>query len=306
MTESKQNQCFDSDESRSAQMVDPWKGIKVLLVEDNLPNQQLAVVVLRKIGVEVDVAFNGFEAIEALKKNIYNIVFMDLQMPEMDGLEATNIIRSSDSVVLDHEVIIVALTANAFSSDKKNCFKVGMNDYLSKPFTAASLEYILRKYIKVSDSSVVNSGSYEHHSQEAEPDPDELNDELNDDHFDHPVYDHSAFMERVMNDQDIMNIVLDGFLRDMPLQIEILKKLVESGDCKKAGRQAHIIKGASANVGGESLRHFAFFLEKACKNNMLELVKRQIDGIDIEFKNLTDELIKHIGEKESNRSCYGK
>jgi CheY-like chemotaxis protein len=109
------------------------RNIKILLAEDNPVNQKLALKLFEKFGYKADPVNNGHEAIEALKKNPYDIVFMDVQMPEMDGFEATEIIRSPGSGVLNYNVPIIAMTAHAMKGDEQKCIDLGMNDYLSKP-----------------------------------------------------------------------------------------------------------------------------------------------------------------------------
>jgi len=120
---------------------------KLLLVEDNVTNTIVAKAILNKFGYRVDTAENGIEAIDALKKNNYNLVFMDIQMPKMDGLTATKIIRNSDPKVLNHQVIIVAMTANAMKGDKEKCLEAGMNDYLSKPIKSITILNLLNKWL---------------------------------------------------------------------------------------------------------------------------------------------------------------
>ncbi len=109
------------------------RSIKILLAEDNAVNQKLALKLFEKFGYKADPVNNGLEAIEVLKKNPYDIVFMDVQMPEMDGFEATGIIRDPGSGVLNYNVPIIAMTAHAMKGDEQKCFDLGMNDYISKP-----------------------------------------------------------------------------------------------------------------------------------------------------------------------------
>jgi signal transduction histidine kinase/ActR/RegA family two-component response regulator len=123
---------------------------RVLLVEDNFVNQRVAVYMLGKLGHQVDVAKHGREAIEMLTRCAYDLVLMDCQMPEMDGFEATRIIRDRASGVLDHEVAIVAMTANAFPEDRAHAIASGMNDFLAKPVERSVLAGVLAKWLKPS------------------------------------------------------------------------------------------------------------------------------------------------------------
>jgi CheY-like chemotaxis protein len=120
---------------------------RLLLVEDNFVNQRVAVYMLTKLGAQVDVAKHGREAIEMLGKCAYDLVLMDCQMPEMDGFEATRIIRDPASSVLDHGIPVVAMTANAFPEDRAHALACGMNDFLAKPVDRSVLANMLKKWL---------------------------------------------------------------------------------------------------------------------------------------------------------------
>ena len=121
---------------------------RVLLVEDNFVNQRVAVYMLAKLGHRVDVAKHGREAIDMLGKSGYDLVLMDCQMPEMDGFEATRMIRDRSSPVLDHEIPVIAMTANAFPEDRTRALACGMNDFLAKPVDRPMLASMLEKWLK--------------------------------------------------------------------------------------------------------------------------------------------------------------
>jgi signal transduction histidine kinase/CheY-like chemotaxis protein len=121
---------------------------RLLLVEDNFVNQRVALYMLNKLGHRVDVARHGREAVDMLSKSAYDLVLMDCQMPEMDGFEATRIIRARNSNVLDHEIPVVAMTANAFPEDRARALAAGMNDFLAKPVDRLVLASMLAKWIK--------------------------------------------------------------------------------------------------------------------------------------------------------------
>jgi signal transduction histidine kinase/ActR/RegA family two-component response regulator len=128
-------------------------GGRLLLVEDNFVNQRVAVYMLTKLGHQVDVARHGREAVAKLSKTVYDLVLMDCQMPEMDGFEATRIIRDRSSAVLDHEVPVVAMTANAFPEDRARALAFGMNDFLAKPVDRSVLASMLAKWLKPAQKS---------------------------------------------------------------------------------------------------------------------------------------------------------
>ena len=123
-------------------------GARLLLVEDNFVNQRVAVYMLTKLGYRVDVAVHGREAIDMLGKFAYDLVLMDCQMPEMDGFEAARTIRDRSSTVLDHDVPVIAMTANAFPEDRARALASGMNDFLAKPVDRSVLAATLAKWLK--------------------------------------------------------------------------------------------------------------------------------------------------------------
>ena len=123
---------------------------RVLLVEDNLTSQLVASAMLRKIGLEVEIAGNGSEALERLRANHYDLVFMDLQMPVMDGLETTLRIRNRMENVLDPDIPIAAMTANAMEEDRMRCLGAGMNDYLTKPITMKAISELIQRWMPAS------------------------------------------------------------------------------------------------------------------------------------------------------------
>lgn len=132
--------------SLSAQKV-PQFNARVLVVEDNAINQKVAQGLLRKFGVQVEIAANGEEAIETLRNIPFDIVFMDCQMPVMDGYEATKLIRLKDSKVLNNKVPIVAMTANSMQGDQDKCISVGMDDFISKPINPNKVQEALGRWL---------------------------------------------------------------------------------------------------------------------------------------------------------------
>ncbi len=117
---------------------------RILLVEDNLVNQKLAVALLKKEEYPVDVVDNGLKAVQAVQENIYNLVLMDIQMPEMDGFEATREIRKNEKG--GRHIPIIAMTAHAMDGDRELCLNAGMDDYLSKPIDHDELFTLIRKW----------------------------------------------------------------------------------------------------------------------------------------------------------------
>ena len=121
--------------------------LRILLAEDNITNQQVALGILKKLGLRADAVANGAEAIKALETVPYDLVLMDVQMPEMDGLEATRRIRSPQSVARNREIPIIAMTAHAMQGDRAECLDAGMNDYVSKPVSPQALAETLDRWL---------------------------------------------------------------------------------------------------------------------------------------------------------------
>ncbi|MFN8673995.1 MAG: response regulator [Candidatus Sericytochromatia bacterium] len=120
------------------------KELNILVAEDNQINQKVIITLIKKLGLKVDIAINGLDVLKKIKEKSYDIIFMDVQMPEMNGIEATIELRK-----INKEIPIVALTANAMSEDKELCINSGMNDYLSKPVKLEELDNILKKYFSI-------------------------------------------------------------------------------------------------------------------------------------------------------------
>ncbi len=249
--------------------------VRILLAEDNVTNQQVAVGILKKLGLKVDVAANGVETIKALEAFHYDLVLMDVQMPEMDGIEATKAIRDPQSRVLNRQVIIVAMTAHAMQGDREKCVQAGMDDYLAKPIERPALIAVLSKWLKPKgelDQLVVSK-------------PEEKVVLINREEK-LTVFNQAAFMDRVMNDKDLARTILDGFLEDLPGQITQLKNHVAAGDARIVEQQAHKIKGASATVGGEALRAVAWAMEQAGKAGDMDAARARVSDLDAQFNAL--------------------
>jgi len=252
---------------------------RVLLVEDNLTNQQVATGILKKLGLSVEVASNGAEAIAALESGEFGLVLMDVQMPVMDGFEATRRIRCSKSPKINPRIPIIAMTAHALQSDRANCMVAGMDDYVSKPVYVKALTEVLLRWLPRSESSPI------------EPKQETL--------IDAPangpvVFDREGMTRRLMNDDELIQLVTTDFLADIPLQIEALRGFAAHQDAHGAGNKAHLIKGASSNVGGEALRAVAFEIEKAAKEGDLGFIAAHIEALELEFQRLREAMTQSI------------
>jgi CheY-like chemotaxis protein len=120
---------------------------RLLIAEDNIVNQKVALAILKKLGYQADAVSNGKEALAALRKHSYDLVLMDCQMPEMDGYEAAALIREPQSGIRNHQIPIIALTAHAMKGDRDKCLAGGMNDYISKPVKITMVAEVLEKWL---------------------------------------------------------------------------------------------------------------------------------------------------------------
>ena len=253
--------------------------VRILLAEDNITNQQVAIGILKKLGLRADAVANGAEAVRSLELLPYDLVLMDVQMPEMDGLEATRLIRDPHSAVRQHGIPIIAMTAHALQGDKERCLEAGMDDYVTKPVSPHALAEALERWLPREPAEVLANaleapGAPDTAAPAVETDPEA------------PVFDRAGMMARLMDDEDLAHAVIDGFLEDIPRQIEALRSYLGAGDTPGALRQAHTIKGASANVGGEALRAAAIEMEKAGHAGDVEALKARLPDIEFQFARL--------------------
>jgi signal transduction histidine kinase/CheY-like chemotaxis protein/HPt (histidine-containing phosphotransfer) domain-containing protein len=279
--------------------------MRILLAEDNATNRAVAQGILGKLGLTADAVVNGAEALRALAAKPYDLVLMDVQMPEIDGLEAARRIRDPRSAVLDHAVPIVAMTAHALQGDERKCLDAGMNDYVTKPVSPRALARALERWLpreaggaewsaRVESQAVPDPGP----RTAAEPPPPESQPSPPPDSP--PVFDRAGMMARLMDDEDLAGAVVRGFLEEIPNEIEMLKRCLIAGDAAGARRQAHSIKGASANVGAEALRAVAVEAEKAGQAGDLTAIMARMPDLESQYALLRDAIADMRGY-EGNR-----
>jgi len=261
--------------------------VRILLAEDNITNQQVAVGILKKLGLRADAVANGAEAVTALETLPYDLVLMDVQMPVMDGLEATRAIRNPQSAVRNHQIPIIAMTAHALQGDREKCIEARMNDYLTKPISPQALAEALDKWLPREAAAATKQAAGK--PEAAAPRSAEESET--------PVFDKAGMMIRMMGDEGMARTVIGGFLEDIPRQIEALKVYLEAGDAPSAERQAHAIKGAAANVGGETLRNLAFEMERGGKTGDLGAVTARMPELETQFARLKESMGEFLNHK---------
>ncbi|MBT3272736.1 MAG: response regulator, partial [Spirochaetales bacterium] len=268
-------------------------GAKLLLAEDNEINQQVAVESLEQEGFTVDVANNGQEVLDMLKKG-YDLILMDLQMPVMDGYEATRVIRREE---IHKGIPIVAMTADAMTGVRERVIETGMNDYVTKPFDPAELWTALVKWIEPGErvrpeASVPNRGPAE--TGVEIPEIEGLN--------------IPTGLTRVGGNRRLYRDLLVKFIRDFARSTAEIKKHLAEDDLATAERIAHTVKGASGNLGADDLQQKATTLDAALKKEKLA----EDDTIIEEYEETLKALVTAIedadlkSDEEAVQSTEGK
>jgi PAS domain S-box-containing protein len=254
---------------------------RLLLVEDTQINQLVFKGLMGKLGLEVDFAFNGIEALNILNNTVpdapYNIIFMDCQMPEMDGYETTRQIRQGLAGEYYQNITIIAMTANAMSGDREKCLDAGMNDYLTKPIALENLKNTLEKWLFNSDFIL----QIQPKSEPSQPKKRTNN---------ISVFDEETLLKYFGNDQELAAELCQLFLEDTPLYIQSMQQAFQIQDLTNVQEEAHKIKGSAGQVGGKLVSQLALEIEQAAKTQDLNLVEAKITELEMEFLNLKQAL----------------
>jgi two-component system, sensor histidine kinase and response regulator len=238
----------------------------VLVAEDNAVNQKVAVRILERLGYRADVAANGLEALEALSLIPYVAVLMDVQMPEMDGLEATREIRRREGS--ERHTPIIAMTANAMEGDREKALEAGMDDYVSKPVKPEKLELVLGHWILQRDPS--EAGADPTASEEAGA----------------PLDERALAGLRELQQEgepDFVVELIELFLHDAPPQLAALRGAVEEDDADSVERIAHTLKGSSGNMGAKKMAEICGELQNAGASGDLARAPRLLERLEEEF-----------------------
>jgi CheY-like chemotaxis protein/HPt (histidine-containing phosphotransfer) domain-containing protein len=228
--------------------------IKVLVVEDNPVNQKVAMGMLKRLGIDASyIAENGQEAIDKLMKYDFDLVFMDMQMPVLDGIETTKMIRGSTSNVLNSKIPIIAMTANAMKGTEEICLNAGMDDYIPKPIKLEQLNEKMLQWLPRLQSN-----------QELQPS------EMDEEKAERKIFDKKAMMENLGNSEELINEVLTLFIDNTQTNIDKIETFLSQGDVEQAALVAHAIKGSSGNITSDIMYDIALKLETQCKNNKPE------------------------------------
>jgi two-component system, sensor histidine kinase and response regulator len=252
--------------------IDHMRGTRILLVEDNEINQEVAIGQLEDAEAFVDLAENGAVALEMIKGNDYDAVLMDMQMPVMDGIEATRVIRANPR----HEKLpIIAMTANAMESDRILCLEAGMNDHIAKPIDPDQLFGVLLRWIRPSDGHGAASRDRQAHPTKTEEGETRLS---------VPGIDVDAGLRRTGGNRKRYETLLRKFAEQQSGTAVVLVAALGKGDMATAERTAHSLKGAAATLGAKALAEVASQAEAAIKSRkdpgqVVQKVTRSLDAL---------------------------
>jgi len=256
---------------------DQKRHFRILLAEDVPINQEVALGTLKNFGFAADVAENGEEVILSLKKAIYDLVLMDVQMPKMDGLEVTRIIRDPQSNVLDHNIPIVALTAHAMKGDKQKCLDAGMDGYLTKPIQPDALYAMLLKYFHGPTGKRISTIPQTDLRPETDvASPSEKNPEK-------CLLNKIDFLFRTGGNKEFCRQLLDMVFKFAPGEIEKLKTALNNNDIERIKIESHKLKGTFSNVSAEILTDIAVDIQTATEKNDLNSCHRLLKTLEHEY-----------------------
>ena len=242
--------------------------LRILLAEDNPMNQVLAVKLMSKYGHTMVVTGNGREALAALDKGRFDLVLMDVQMPEMSGLEAVSLIRQKEKETGGH-IPVIAMTAYAMKDDKQRCLDAGMDAYISKPIDKKTLFEAIRNLVGVSIESDVRE--IEKHSASK-------------------IFDEGSVMKYVGGDAELLGEIIKIFMADYPKHLSRIRRAIMDCDAKGLEQAAHAIKGSVANLFASRAVEASAKLEEMGRNGALTGAEEACSELDAEIEQLRQAL----------------
>jgi len=265
-----------SNKSQEEESLRSIRGAKLLLVEDNAINQEIANEILEQAGFKIEIANDGKEAVEKIYQENYDCILMDCQMPVMDGYEATRAIRKEERF---SNLPIVAMTANAMQGDREKCIDAGMNDHVSKPINLKELFSALVKWVPPRETTDIEAPVTTASTEKEELSLPELD-----------GVDIAAGLTIVGGNKTLYRKLLIRFHRDNSNSFSDIKKALEIGDEETAERLAHTVKGVASNIGAKNLAKAAEPLEIAIGKKL----KDQYESLLNEFSRNLDKVLASL------------
>ncbi|MCF0216877.1 MAG: response regulator [Fibrobacteraceae bacterium] len=285
-----------------------FKDAKILLVEDNQMNQELAVSLLNSVGLTTMIANNGKEALELIDKNKFDLVLMDIQMPVMDGLTATKEIRDHGKRPFLHTIPIIAMSARAFQKDKDECFEAGMNSYIVKPIDPFIMYEELAKFLPVVSEApqTLPSVSVAETAQGTSMDSDFLQNFQKVRNLDA-----TQGLYHANNNKTIYIKIVQGFVRDYGGKSLDIRRMVEKEQFKEAARLVHTIKGLCGTLGASHMQTLGQALENSFEKGQLNFseideftssLKELVDDLDVVIKDLVSEQVQKVVKEKDPKA----
>jgi signal transduction histidine kinase/CheY-like chemotaxis protein/HAMP domain-containing protein len=260
--------------------VEPVVSGNILVAEDARPNQILIRKLLEKYGLKVTIVENGAEAVEAVTKDNFDIIFMDIQMPVMNGYDAAKTLRKNGV-----KTSVVALTANAMKGDDQKCLDAGFDEYMSKPIKRDKLTEVLKKYLskeKKGDSVRDKIDSAKNQiNQFSQMCSDVASDSLQEDVVECPI--EWAFVMETCGEEEIIEVIVGCFLDDVPGMLQALQQAIEEGNVKDIRLYAHKVKGSALNIGARKLGEKVALVEDAGDDGDVKTAGRLFDAVETEL-----------------------
>jgi two-component system, sensor histidine kinase and response regulator len=243
----------------------------ILLVDDVEINRELAKIILEKQGHQVVLAVDGQDALEKARNGGFDLILMDIQMPVMDGFEATNEIRAFELAHKRQPVPIVAMTAYALQGDKERCLAAGMDAYLSKPIKEDDLLAVIERMVSgqppQQPAALVMQADVQSQDQAQQP-----------------IFDRQALLVRLGGNETLIQKFVTMFFDSADEHMNLLRQAVEAGDAEQMRAKAHAIKGSAGNVGACALSAAAAEFEKAVREGQTEEYARRMDLLKKQFE----------------------
>ena len=264
--------------------------LKILIAEDNPTNQLVALKVLEKLGYRADAVEQGQQVLDALREQVYDLVLMDVQMPVMDGLEATRRIRNREVGIRNPKVRIIAMTAHAMAGDREMCLSAGMDDYIAKPIEPQAVQQAIERQLRLRTPramhTVSETGEVTTPGQVREAPP---------------VLDRAGLLRRLGGDLELIGDVLVAFSADAPGHIAGLQRALDRSDAAAVRRIGHTLKGSAASVGAEALRAVAYQVELAGSDGEFHRIPKLLPRLKTELSRLLQDLTENPMVKPGRR-----